>query len=1076
MSQILLAGNRIPFGDARLYGHLQLVFGGQEIEVQAPNDFNIPTFGDWVYEIRPHVGQTDGLEHTAGYGLPDYYDSISIDIGDRNESELWDILTEITNAFETQTSIGYWVLSQNSNSFINTMLGIVGIDLSQYSSLLNIADIVEPQGDGTNLVVGFHGFPAGSVNVLDDPTISPDFNLSGANSADTFITGFGNDTLSGDAGNDTLDGGGGNDVLSGEADNDQIKGGAGDDNIDGGAGADILWGDFSDSTYHSEAYADVITGGGGDDLIYFDDLDNIDGGDGWDVAIYDQFVAVHGAIDIDVIARHLEVVVGGESGDNLSTDGSTETHLAGLDGNDTFNIQAGGGAPTIVWGGSGSDTISISSGGDPVGIMVVNVSNLDADSFTRFDLTQIQGIGGGVDWSQIDVVVLNPDGADQFFIDSSLVTVSSASLDIEYFDDANGPMVLDSYSYDQASSIGSDPNNPWWNGDNSFADFYDINFLGGGIDEAYAAAGRLGGYWQVEALLDQDPNGDHYGEWYVSEVDPQDPNSTIKNYSFESDYGISFAGADFTSPQHVYVEQETITRFWIAITADPDGDGNDTSFWSPGAEQHAGAFGVQQVSDFEAFSDIAQIGPWFVVGGYFNDEGLVSGGAGGTFTAAVPKAPKDAGSGATDLSSSGGSATITNFSISTNVVVFGGSPINPNNPTGQLTLTQNGADTEIRDNGALLATLIGVSLAGWQSAAAAQSLGSSSSDVITGTSAANLFASGAGNDTITAGAGDDTILYTSGNDVIVGNGTKNTGFDTLDLSKYSASQVSFTINASHDMLITTPDGVIELDYQARYAVGDANNNIEQILFSDTTLDEAAIRTRALGDQSSAGNDSIQGTIMGDIVLDGAGNDTILAAGGDDVIVYDSGNDVIVGHGTFNTGFDTLDLGKYSAGEVTFDVSGYDVLVTTPDGVIELDYQIRYDLGHARSNIESIIFSDETLDEAGIRARAVADQATTGNDNVTGTNFADRVFGGLGNDTLTGNAGADTFVFAVGDGDDQITDFVDGTDLIEFAGLTFADLTISQSGSNTLIDYGASDSLLLLALDHNVLTQSDFVFV
>ncbi len=586
----------------------------------------------------------------------------------------------------------------------------------------------------------------------------------------------------------------------------------------------------------------------------------------------------------------------------------------------------------------------------------------------------------------------------------------------------------------------------------------------------------------METLLEQDPDSGHLGEWYVNDVDLHDPNDPVddevfKNYNFENDYGISFSGDDFTSPQHVYIEAETITHFWISFSADPDGDGTDSSSWSPGAQLHAGAYGVRQLSSLGTFTDASQMGPWFVVGGYFGSQGLVSGGAGGSITATIPNPPEDAGSGATNLSSNGGISIINNFNVSANAVVLNGAPLNPNSPGAQVTLTQSGSDTEIRENGSLLATLVGVSLSAWQTAAATQYLGSASADTLTGAGAANLFASGSGNDTITSAGGNDTILYTSGNDVIVGNGTKNTGFDTLVLSKYASNQVTFSIAGEHDVLVTTPDGIVELDYQARYVVGDANNNIEQIIFSDVTLDEVAIRSRALGDQSTSGNNSIQGSIQGDLILDGAGNDTIKAAGGDDTIVYDSGNDLIVGTNvSLNTGFDTLDLGNYAASDVTFDVNVYDVLITTPDGIIELDYQVRNDIGHARSNIENILFSDGSLNEAGIRARAVADQGTTGNDTVSGTAFADRVAGGIGNDSLSGNAGNDTFVFATGDGDDQITDFVDGSDLIEFAGLTFADLTITQSGSSTLIDYGVSDSLLLLGIASTALTQSDFVFV
>ncbi len=96
--------------------------------------------------------------------------------------------------------------------------------------------------------------------------------------------------------------------------------------------------------------ADSIDGGTGDDIIYFDELDTIDGGDGWDVAIYSSNLNTS-SVDLDAVEHHLEVVIAGLGNDTLSTDGSTETHLAGLDGDDVFNITGGGGAPTIVWGG-----------------------------------------------------------------------------------------------------------------------------------------------------------------------------------------------------------------------------------------------------------------------------------------------------------------------------------------------------------------------------------------------------------------------------------------------------------------------------------------------------------------------------------------------------------------------------------------------------------------------------------------------------------------------------------------------------------------------------------------------------
>ncbi len=71
-------------------------------------------------------------------------------------------------------------------------------------------------------------------------------------------------------------------------------------------------------------------------------------------------------------------------------------------------------------------------------------------------------------------------------------------MSIEYFDDANGPQVLTSVPYDQASLIGSDPDaGPWWSGFDSVASFYDIGFMGGGVTRAYRRLPRsVTGRWR----------------------------------------------------------------------------------------------------------------------------------------------------------------------------------------------------------------------------------------------------------------------------------------------------------------------------------------------------------------------------------------------------------------------------------------------------------------------------------------------------------------------------------------------------------------------------------------------------
>jgi len=117
-----------------------------------------------------------------------------------------------------------------------------------------------------------------------------------------------------------------------------------------------------------------------------------------------------------------------------------------------------------------------------------------------------------------------------------------------------------------------------------------------------------------------------------------------------------------------------------------------------------------------------------------------------------------------------------------------------------------------------------------------------------------------------------------------------------------------------------------------------------------------------------------------------------------------------------------------------------------------------------------------LDEAGIADRAIADQASSGDDVIAGSFQSEVITGGTGNDTLSGISGSDTFVFAVGDGVDAITDYDAANDTLEFAGLNFCDLTITQSGSDVLIEYGAGDQVIVENAVTSNFLEPEFLFV
>ncbi len=102
---------------------------------------------------------------------------------------------------------------------------------------------------------------------------------------------------------------------------------------------------------------------------------------------------------------------------------------------------------------------------------------------------------------------------------------------------------------------------------------------------------------------------------------------------------------------------------------------------------------------------------------------------------------------------------------------------------------------------------------------------------------------------------------------------------------------------------------------------------------------------------------------------------------------------------------------------------------------------------------------------------------TGNDTISAGLGNATINGGEGNDTLSGGLGADVLVFDGTFGDDTITDFEDGLDLLDFSAstLTFTDLTITQSGVDTLIEDGLGNSITLSGITSTDITADDFIF-
>ena len=92
----------------------------------------------------------------------------------------------------------------------------------------------------------------------------------------TFISGSGNDIVTGalgdddlfgNAGNDSLFGGDGNDALLGQTGNDSLTGGNGADSLGGGEGNDTLFGENGDDRLVGSLGDDLIVAGAGNDIL-----------------------------------------------------------------------------------------------------------------------------------------------------------------------------------------------------------------------------------------------------------------------------------------------------------------------------------------------------------------------------------------------------------------------------------------------------------------------------------------------------------------------------------------------------------------------------------------------------------------------------------------------------------------------------------------------------------------------------------------------------------------------------------------------------------------------------------------
>ena len=257
-----------------------------------------------------------------------------------------------------------------------------------------------------------------------------------------------------------------------------------------------------------------------------------------------------------------------------------------------------------------------------------------------------------------------------------------------------------------------------------------------------------------------------------------------------------------------------------------------------------------------------------------------------------------------------------------------------------------------------------------------------------------------------------------------------------------------------------------------------------------------LRANAALVPGTPGNDALGGGAAGDLLLGGVGDDQLFGLGGADTLSGGAGNDVLYGGtgndsmagGTGNDAYiidDAGDLVQENAGE------GFDTAFVLANGWtqgagIELSYlygsansmtgsmgdDVLVTNGGAGSSIDGGLGDDTLWGQAGNDTLI----GGGGQDVLRAGDGNDVLRGGLGADQLVGGAGADLFAYdASGWGYDQIFDFsIAEGDKLDFrgSGLGFAQLTLYGAAGSTVVQAGA-DRIDLYGVAN--LTPGDFLF-
>ncbi len=276
-------------------------------------------------------------------------------------------------------------------------------------------------------------------------------------------------------------------------------------------------------------------------------------------------------------------------------------------------------------------------------------------------------------------------------------------------------------------------------------------------------------------------------------------------------------------------------------------------------------------------------------------------------------------------------------------------------------------------------------------------------------------------------------------------------------------------------------GILQIVYAGNdQFIGDASDNELRGYAGNDSLDGAAGNDQLSGD---LGNDTLLGGIGNDDLDGGAGIDTLSGGQGDDTLLGAADNDVLNGHEGDDyleggTGNDTLaggegnDTYQFGKGDGQDTINNYDSSATHND-VLRLHNDITpSDVRITRYNDDLIVTITSTGDKVTVSNHFASDEfgnysltavefgdgttwdfATLKTLAATGSEEADNLYGGVGENTLDGLGGNDNLYGR--DGNDTLDGGADNDALYGGNGI---DVLVGGAGNDTLNGDAGNDTL------------------